>query len=396
MAAKSKKLDTVKKKPKVTRSPLFLDEKYTGEEPVWDTEQALEFSETEFENHLIRSLNYYNYFYTSKDLKSDLVSWLRGYSEEHKVFDKKTIDKFAKSSDSVVPLTACSLVKANSQGMPLLPKHIDYIINIVKRVTNMDTIDIFDEESAQVVKKVTIQDRLNEILKEHIFHFEEVEDELFEGKSADPKAYEYLVSKNVPQAMLSRIAASFEDRYNEILEAKAGTCDQLKEAYRHLKAVDYKRYEAFYTKLFDGIAQYGTVKKATKKARVRKPLAKEKLVAKLKFLKNDSVLKLVSINPVDIIGASQLWVYNVKTRKLGKYIAENADKGGVLSIKGTAIVGYDENLSVCKTLRKPEQQVKEVMGLGKVPVRKFLDTIKATEVKLNGRINSDTILLKVG
>jgi hypothetical protein len=160
-----------------------------------------------------------------------------------------------------------------------------------------------------------------------------------------------------------------------------------------MKTADWKRYDAFYTALFDGFTQYGQVKKATKKASVRKPPQKEKLIAKLKYAKNDTATKLVSINPVDIIGATELWVYNTKTRKLGKYVAE--DMGGALGVKGTAITGFNESKSVQKTLRKPEVQLKEFLAAGKIDLRKFLDNIKATDIKLNGRINLDTILLKV-
>jgi hypothetical protein len=93
-------------------------------------------------------------------------------------------------------------------------------------------------------------------------------------------------------------------------------------------------------------------------------------------------------------------VFNVKTRKLGKYVASNIDPKGMgragsgLSVKGTTIIGYDEKLSVQKTLRKPEEQVKEFKGAGKVALRTFLDVIKTTDTMLNGRCNLDTILLK--
>ena len=59
------------------------------------------------------------------------------------------------------------------------------------------------------------------------------------------------------------------------------------------------------------------------------------------------------------------------------------------------IIGYDEKNSIQKTLRKPEDQLKEFKGAGKVALRKYLDEIKTTDTKLNGRINLDTILLKV-
>ena len=393
------KVDGMKKKAKTaTRDPIFADEKAMGGEPTWDTERALKMEDSEFDHHMRVSLRYYNYFYSSKELKKYLVEWLKQTAGVAHKLDAATITRFAKSTDGYTPLTAPALIKAHSKGMPLREREIKYIIGAVTKALALDdadvkVVEVVADKTKPAVKVPTIQDRMNEIMKTHILHFEELEDSLYEGATVDPKAYEYLSGKAVPQAMLGKIQAVFERRYAEITEAKTTDDEDLKEAYSYMKAADYKRYDAFYTKLFDGIAQYGQVKRATKKAAVRKPPQKEKLVAKLKYAKNDTANKLVSISPVDIIGATELWVYNTKTRKLGKYVAE--DMGGALGVKGTAITGFNESKSVQKTLRKPELQLKEFLAAGKIELRKFLDNIKATDIKLNGRINVDTVLLKV-
>lgn len=393
------KIDGAKKKTKaVSRDPIFADEKAVGSEPIWDTERALKMEDSEFDHYMRQSLRYYNYFYSSKDLKKYLVEWLKQTAGVAHKLDAATITRFAKSTDGYTPLTAPALIKAHTKGMPLREREIKYIIGVVNRALEMDdqddkVVEVVADKTKPAVKVPTIQDRMNEIMRTHILHFEELEDSLYEGATVDPKAYEYLSGKAVPQAMLGKIQAVFERRYAEITEAKTTKDEDLKDAYAYMKSADYKRYDAFYTRLFEGIAQYGQVKRATKKAAVRKPPQKEKLVAKLKYQKNDTTTKLVSINPVDIIGATELWVYNTKTRKLGKYVAE--EMGGALGVKGTAITGFNESKSVQKTLRKPEVQLKEFMAAGKIQLRKFLDDIKATDIKLNGRINTDTILLKV-
>jgi hypothetical protein len=51
--------------------------------------------------------------------------------------------------------------------------------------------------------------------------------------------------------------------------------------------------------------------------------------------------------------------------------------------------------SIGKIIRKPTEKLKEFMRANKTQLKKFLNDIKATETKLAGRINSDTILLKV-
>jgi hypothetical protein len=66
-----------------------------------------------------------------------------------------------------------------------------------------------------------------------------------------------------------------------------------------------------------------------------------------------------------------------------------------LSIKGTSITNFNESLSIQKTVRKPEDKLKEFKTAGKVALRKFLEDINAVDTKMNGRISEDTILLKV-
>ena len=153
-----------------------------------------------------------------------------------------------------------------------------------------------------------------------------------------------------------------------------------------------KKITAFYNEILTACDMLAQEAKINKKPREKKPTDKSKLVAKIKYLKQDDKLKLVSINPQDIIGAKELWVYNIKTRKLGKYVAQEYLE---LGVKGTSITGFSETLSVQKTLRKPEEQLKEFKAAGKVQLRKFLDEIKAVDIKLNGRINEDSVLLRV-
>ena len=137
---------------------------------------------------------------------------------------------------------------------------------------------------------------------------------------------------------------------------------------------------------------YKRAKVATRKAPVRKPPSPEKVTRKLKYAKEFAELGLTSIAPKDIVGAATLWVYNTKTRKLGVYHASTIDQQ--LTVKGSTIVGWDPKTSIAKTLRKPAEQIKAFKDSGKVQLRTFLDKIKATEVKLNGRINDQVILLR--
>jgi hypothetical protein len=378
-----------KKAPPKKRDPLFADEKYTGREPVWDTERALAMTQEEFDHHLRKAFTYYNYFYSAKDLKKYVTDWMKDH------YSKSDVSRFIRSSDRLLPITVCSLIKAHKQGMPLRDKELSYVKDRIYEIINSDIPDEVVPETKIVAPAAvkTIQDRLNEKTSEHLAHFEGLYDEVVAGGTVDPMAYDYLVSNAVPQSQIKKFEELFIARKTELGEALGRADEQIAESYRHYKASDYKRHHAFIQNILDALDQYRNVKKATKKARVKRAPNKEKVVGKIKYLKEEKTLKLVSINPVDIIGAQELWCYNVKTRKLVKYVADSVT--GPLGVKGTTLTGYNESASIGKTLRKPEEKLKEFFKAGKVQLRKFLEDIKATETLGNGRLNSDTILLKV-
>ena len=375
-----------KKKPAVRRGNL-ADEKYTGSEPQWDTERAQAMSQEEFDHYLRKSFYYYNYHFTTKELKPDFVKWLQEQTD-FKV-SKQDLAKVIKSR--WVPITACSLVAAHRVGMPFRPEALRFLETAVRDVC--EKYDYYnegeDEKPAEVVntaKAPTIQDRLNEKTSLTIGELEGYYDTLEEVKF-----YDFLVAQNVPQGQLGKIEKVYAERRAELELAQSKRDEQVTEAYRFLKAADFKKIYAWMDELQKAIEQYRGVKKATKKARVKKSPSKEKLIAKLKYAKESKELKLVSINPVDIIGANELWVYNVKTRKLGQYVSANSSG---LEVKGTTLLNYTAK-SIQKTLRKPETQLAEFVKAGKVQLRKFMDTVKTTEIALNGRINEDTLLLRV-
>jgi hypothetical protein len=77
---------------------------------------------------------------------------------------------------------------------------------------------------------------------------------------------------------------------------------------------------------------------------------------------------------------------------LGVYVATDA---AGLDVKGSAIQNYKYGESVSKTLRKPKDVLSRVLDGGKIVLRKVMSEINSKPVELNGRINKDTILLRV-
>ena len=368
--------------------------------PVWDGHESM--STDAFNRHFRHAMSYYRLENSGKDLKPKIINWMsvNGYA-------KDVIKQFKDTKDNRCSITVGAIAANLLRGMPAVRTDFNEgrntaewlskaIANIIEEGKN----DEQEQEPGTELKPVVIQPSIQERTQEAAFKMtEEIEDalELFvkDPEAFDPKAFKLLNllrGRQVKAAHARIIKNWYQRQHDEYIELQQGQCEQLKEGYSHLTKSQVKKIVTFYNEILTACDMLAQEAKINKKPRAKKPTDKSKLVAKMKHLKQDDKLKLVSINPQDIIGAKELWVFNTKTRKLGKYIAADFQE---LSVKGTSITGFDQLLSVQKTLRKPEEQLKEFKSAGKVQLRKFLDDIKAVDIKLNGRVNEDTILIRV-
>ena len=175
--------------------------------------------------------------------------------------------------------------------------------------------------------------------------------------------------------------------------------EQLHEGYSHLSVPQKKSLLAVYRKITDACDISEAEGKANRKVRKVRIKSPEDLVKKLKFKQSDAEYGLGSIMPADIIYARMLVVFNTRNRKLGVYYAKNVDpmglqrEGSGLSVKGTTIIGYDEEKSLQRTIRKPTEVLPVIKKATRSKAIKLIETLKTTETKLNGRINGETILI---
>lgn len=373
--------------------------------PVWDGCET--WDEDTFHRHFKRSMDYYRLESDIKTYKPTVVKWMTDND-----CTKSDLAAFKKVKDNRIGTTMGAVAACLNRGMT--PQRADFnkgrdtaewLRNEINRVINEGKDDVDPEEAIaekEAAKKdvyvPSIQERLREVA---LGMTEEIEKayESFQtdAENFDPKAFKVLnlLKSQQAKAAHARIIRDFYARDLAELEelASGNGCEQLREGYSHRSKKQIKAFIQFLQEIQNACTMLMQEAKVNRAPRKTKAVSKDKLVAKLKYMKTNEPLKLVSVNPVDIIGAKELWVYNTKSRKLGKYVANEYQD---LAVKGTSIMNFSENLSVCKTLRKPEEKLKEFKAAGKVQLRKFLEDINATDTKMNGRINEETILLKVG
>jgi hypothetical protein len=387
-----------KRKSKAVHLTEARSAKGRDHSPKWDNVDTM--SEDEFSRHFRISMDWYRLESSGKELKPKVITWMAANE-----FTKEQIATFKKTKDWRCNLTTGSLVANLLKGMPDSRTGFNegrstskWVKDSINKIIEEGKNDIEEEEdtSKPITPVATIQDRLRETAGKMAEEIDYALDEFTTNPdSFDPKAIKILnlLKAKEAKAAHARIIKGFYTKsYEELQEAAEGKCEQLKEAYGHLSKPQLKKIIAFYHEIISACEMLGQEAKVNRKPRAKKVVPADKIVAKLKYAKTNEQLKLVSINPTEIIGAKELWVYNIKSRKVGKYVAAEYLE---LSVKGTSIIGFNANLSVQKTLRKPEEQLKEFKAAGKVQLRRFLDDIKAVDIKLNGRINEDVVLLKV-
>jgi hypothetical protein len=289
-------------------------------------------------------------------------------------------------------------------------RYLDGLIEEGKEVAKKDRAAEKTAKSSAPVP--TIQERIADQAAEAMEDIEAwLEGFVTDKTTFDPKGFDFtahFAKYKVTQAHARKIMSNYQSELEEVRliqnlptpqtiakikdEREKDMAQQLREGYSHLSKKDAQAYLTALETLVGACMLVIDTSKATRKPRVKKAPSKDKIVAKLKFKAMDEKYQLASVNPLDLIGAAEIWVFNIKTRKLGKYVA--AEDASVMTVKGSALIGYDEEKSVQKTLRKPEETLKEFKAAGKIKLRRFLDEIKTTDTKLSGRINEDTILLK--
>ena len=389
---------------KLRKESIALREKAKRDySPSWVGSEA--WGESQFLRFFHSAMQYYRMESTGKELKVKVIDWMgkNGY-------DKKTIQSFKKTKDNRCSLTVGSIAACLLKGMPSTRPDFNngrdtatWLGAEIAKIIDEGKNDIDEEavKAAEEAKPAVYVPSIQERTRDAALKMTEELENAYASFQTDPEAFDpkafkvlNLLKSQQAKAAHARIIRDFYARdLAELEELASGNGDeQLKEGYKHRSRKQIKNFIAFLTEIQTACTMLMQEAKVNKKPRKTKAVSKDKLVAKLKFKKTDEPLKLVSVNPADIIGAQELWIFNSKTRKLGKYVAEEFKE---LGIKGTTITGFSEMKSVQKTLRKPAEQLTAFKAAGKVALRKFLEDINAVDTKMNGRINEDTLLLKV-
>ena len=220
----------------------------------------------------------------------------------------------------------------------------------------------------------------------------DLEDQWIEGEQTSIDIYALFKKHGLAGSAVLVVRPVIEGWLLDYEDAYHKRCEQAVEGYSHLKRPELnRRIKACQDMLLD-LDRIKSAAKATRKTRVKQPKAADKQVKNVKYKTEDTTFKLVSIPPIQMIGKMRLYTFNTKTRMLTEYITESTNG---FEISGSTIKNFDQVNSRSVKLRKPEEFLTLVQNKTPKQIDAEWKSLTTKTTIPNGRINTDTILLRV-
>ena len=369
-------------KPRINKTTEYLiNSKYIGDEPNFVNAEGRVLTDSE----LGQAYNWYGYMCKLSDARDYIVDYMESIGKNNIANRVKNIP------DGLVPVTAGWICRIITRGSRVPDRSKEFLVSRIMRALERSESSVSSEIKVQKkqvqTRVIDIQLNIREKARNIIGDIEHMID-----SGSQFSVYEFLKQSEIPPTYSAFIADFYSKMVNELTEVLKGTDADLKYGYRNHSKAEIKRMLDFYTLIVNEATQYGdNAKQIRKSNRKPKTVTTEKIIKNFKFKKNDQELKLVSIEPQQILAAQELWTFNTKTKILSVYRAK--DQGG-LGIKTVNITGFDETTSISKRLRKPEQTLAKIMTGGKSTLKNIMNELTTTAIACKPRISSDTILLK--
>lgn len=383
---------------KKTKTAKALDKKHFGEEP--DLRGNVKNID------VMRAYNWYSYNCDPDQAKA----WVLEYLKEFHKTEKELIKNVTRTNSNRISNTCgwnCRiLLLGGSLPDEIVGRNISRIRKIGEDQGGFESEDsqsvsgnrpdelgegTSQEDTGKEKRVISIQERVTNRANDLIADLEVCLDNYYRDGTVF-KPSDWLSQHDVKPAIAQRIADHYKPLYSEAFDAMSTKDEQLKEGYSHYKKPKLKAYVDFLRSIVSAAETRATVVKAARKPRKKKEKPASVIVGKLKFKEKDDTYKIVSVDPKQIVGCDQLWVFNTKYRTLAVY---NAMGPAGLSVKGSTLTGWDEKTSIIKTLRKPTDQLTKLKDGGKIILRKFMDEVKCKPKIATGRINNECVLVRI-
>jgi hypothetical protein len=373
-----------------------LDEHYMGEEPLWnETNPCPPFDAPDRGMIRMTASRWYEYFYSSKDH----IPIVLKYVKEELNYSTEDIAALKKLPPWKLGIHAGSWCRLFYRGWIYEDKYIERMKNkiaeyLVEAKELEKELDKNKEPKKPVISpyertRMKVQNTVAADWDEMVI--DKWMDGEFDKKIVKFPVYSLFQLHSLKGPAINMFRDIVMEEYVNIKHAYDKTDDQCVEAYSHITKGNKRKMVDLMDGIFEDLERYREAQKSKRTTtRAKKVYTSTDQVKNLKYLVEDVDAKLHSINPSLIPKTHVLWVYNVKTRKLTEF---KSDSMNGFEVKGSTLQNWQEGRIT--TLRKPEEILPQILKKTPLQIDKIWKALTTKISKPTGRINKDTILLRV-
>ena len=241
---------------------------------------------------------------------------------------------------------------------------------------------------------LSIQEKLtrkinNTIIQELL----ELEDKWIEGEDATINIYDRFKFHGLTNAAVSHVKPTIEGWLLDYEDAYHKRCDQAVEGYSHLKRSVLNHRIKVCKDMLSDLDRIKSASKASRNVKIKGSVAIDKQVSKMQYKKEDADYKIVSVNPIQIPNKNRLYTFNCKYKVVTEYVTDSPN-GFIIS--GSTIKNFNKATSRSVTLRKPLDFLPSFLTRTPKQIDDLWKLYITTKTFVpNGRINKDTVLLRI-
>ncbi len=354
-----------------------MSQQEKGRQILKDKTKYPDFNIMDYDASVRNNLSFYNLEIDNKLKKKYAIDYWKNTN--------KNVDLISQLNDNWF-ITVGAVAHLSMRGIELSSKHNKWLSDKFEELNSLAK-SIKEDDTETPKLTISKEDKAEMEITFHIGELEFALDKVTSGEEMI-NVKEHLSKYQLSSAQLKKIAGWFKPR---LAELKNTSDEQIVESYAFLGKKGLKKLiEAI--ELIISSCEVKSSTKVIRKTKTKKVKPPSVIVKNVKFLKEFLDLKMKSIPPEKLIGASEIWLYNVKLRRIFKYVSLGNDG---ISVKGTSLIGFDPEKSHGKIVRKPDEQLKGYESMTSRPMNKLYNDIKATTSKATGRLNEDSIILKI-
>lgn len=204
--------------------------------------------------------------------------------------------------------------------------------------------------------------------------------------------FKYFQSENIDRKSINDYISNYLyqiiDFRNEIDGALSGD-KVLLEAYANFNKPELREFKTLIDRFVGDVEKYKDYKKITRKKKIKTP---DQLVKGLHIYEDSIIInerKYTPVNKEKIIGAKSIFLFNVHTKDL-LFLS-----GKSLDCVGSKIIGYDENLSGLKKIKKIVNTIDKVFDSKLIDCYLIFESLPNKMRPVPKTVSPNFMLLKV-